>query len=265
MSVRDKKKKKKVSTEEPKKSSKKLSTREKLMLRQKKLKERGGSSNFYTFKEGKTRIRILPVPDDQEQGVEITNFYMGKGMEPMSIISPKSFDEPCPFFELYTKLSKSKKEEDQNLAKRLKPGKKYLVYALVTTDESSKNYDTQRGPQFYMISNGVYDALIDLYLDEESGDFTDPKTGYDVKIVRSGTGKQDTEYKVIACKPTALPKEYAKVVDPVAKVREMILSYDELEELLQKYVNMDPEEEDSDEVKKKPSKDGKKKRSKGNM
>lgn len=85
---------------------------------------------------------------------------------------------------------------------------------------------------------------------------TDPRTGYDIKIIRSGSGKLDTTYSARACKPTKLDKKYQGNVDLEGIVRSQIKSYEELEELLAKYLNEDHGEDDEDEKPKKKKKKG---------
>ena len=101
--------------------------------------------------------------------------------------------------------------------------------------------------------------IIDLYLDEdEAGDMTDPRNGYDIKIIRSGSGKLDTTYSARACKPTKLDKKYQGNVDLEGIVRSQIKSYDELEELLAKFLNEDHggDDDEDDKPKKKAKKKG---------
>ena len=109
--------------------------------------------------------------------------------------------------------------------------------------------------------------IIDLYLDEdEAGDMTDPKEGYDIKIIRSGSGQYDTTYSARACKPTKLEKQYQGIVDLEAIVRSQIKSYDDIEEILFKFLKESPNEDGEDEApkkkEKKVSKEDKKKKKK---
>ncbi len=84
---------------------------------------------------------------------------------------------------------------------------------------------------------------------------TDPVTGYDVKITRTGSGKFDTTYSVRQCKPSKLDKKYRSELDLEKIVRNQIKSYDELEEELNKFLNENPgDDEDEDEAPKKKTK-----------
>ena len=128
-----------------------------------------------------------------------------------------------------------------------------LVYA----DEKGTKFDYDGQDKGVLVPRSVYQDIIDLYLDEdEAGDMTDPKNGYDIKIIRSGSGKMDTTYSARACKPTKLDKKYQGTVDLEGIVRSQIKSYDELEEMLAKFLNEDHGDDDDDAPKKKKKKKG---------
>lgn len=244
----DKKEKKKL-------SSSGSSTREKMLARKKQLESRGSGGGFVYPKEGTTRVRIKSQGDDKELGLEIIQFYLeGDG----GVISPATFDEPCPFMEKYNELKNSKDYDDKELAKHLVPRRRYVIGGLVYEDDkgSKVGYDGQ--DKGVLIPRAVYQDIIDLYLDEdEAGDMTDPISGYDIKITRSGSGKFDTTYSARACKPSKLDKKYQGDVDLEGIVRNQIKSYDELEDMLNKYLKEDHQSDDGEE---KPKSDKKKKR-----
>lgn len=252
--VKDKKKKKV--------SSSGTTTKEKMLARKKQLESKGSGGGFIFPKEGTLRMRIKSPGDDQELGIEVIQFYLGNDIG--GIISPATFDEPCPFMEKYQELKSSKDDDDKNLAKALVPRRKYILGGIVYADDKGQKVDYEGKDKGVMVPRSIYQDVIDLYLDEdEAGDMTDPKTGYDIKITRSGSGKLDTTYSARACRPSKLDKKYAGNVDLDGIVRSQIKSYDELEELLAKYLNEDHSSEDEDDEKpkkKKTDKDKKKKR-----
>lgn len=251
-------------TEKKKKvSSGGKSTRERMLARKKQLESKSSGNGLIFPKEGTLRMRIKSPGDDQELGMEVVQFYLpGVG----GFISPATFDEPCPFMEKYEELKSSKDEDDKELAKKLIPRKRFVIGGIIYDDDKGTKvaYDGQnRG---VLIAGSVYQDIIDLYLDEdEAGDMTDPVTGYDIKITRSGSGKFDTSYSVRNCKASKLDKKYRGELDLEAIVRDQIKSYDELEEELNKYLNEDHDEDDDEEneapkKKKKSSTDKKKKK-----
>lgn len=243
------KKKKKVSSDG-------LSTKEKMLARKKQLESKGNGGGFVYPKEGTLRMRIKSPGDDQELGIEVIQFYLGKDLG--GIISPATFDEPCPFMEKYQELKSSNDEDDKELAKTLVPRRKYILGGPVYADEKGTKFDYDGQDKGVLVPRSVYQDVIDLYLDEdEAGDMTDPKNGYDIKIIRSGSGKMDTTYSARACKPTKLDKKYQGTVDLEGIVRSQIKSYDELEEMLAKFLNEDHgDDDDEDAPKKKKKKKG---------
>lgn len=242
--IKDKDKKKK------KLSSSGMTTKDKMLARKKQLESKGNGSGLVFPKEGTLRMRIKSPGDDQELGIELIQFYLNKDLG--GVISPATFDEPCPFMEKYQELKNSKDPDDQELAKMLVPRRKYVVGGIVYSDEKGTKVDYEGKDKGVLIPRSVYQDIIDLYLDEdEAGDMTDPRTGYDIKIIRSGSGKNDTTYSARACKPTKLDQKYSGNVDLESIVRSQIKDYDELEEILASFLK---EGRDSDEEDEKPKK-----------
>ena len=245
-----------------KKKSTGSSTREKMLARKKRLEEKGSGNGLIFPKEGTLRMRIKSPGDDQELGMEVVQFYIpGVG----GVISPATFDEPCPFMEKYEELKQSKDEDDKELAKRLIPRRRYVIGGIIYKDDKGNGVDYEGQNRGVLIAGAVYQDIIDLYLDEdEAGDMTDPVTGYDIKITRSGSGKFDTTYSVRQCKPSKLDKKYRSDLDLEKIVRDQIKPYDELEEELNKFLNEAPadDEDDAPKKKKKSSVDKAKKKKK---
>ena len=235
-----------------KKKSTGSSTREKMLARKKKLEEKGSGNGLIFPKEGTLRMRIKSPGDDQELGMEVVQFYIpGVG----GVISPATFDEPCPFMEKYEELKQSKDEDDKELAKRLIPRRRYVIGGIIYKDDKGNGVDYEGQNRGVLIAGAVYQDIIDLYLDEdEAGDMTDPVTGYDIKITRSGSGKFDTTYSVRQCKPSKLDKKYRSELDLEKIVRDQIKPYDELEEELNKFLNESPDDDDEDDATKKKKK-----------
>lgn len=251
-----KEKKKKV-------SSSGMSTKEKMLARKKALEAKGNNSGFVFCKKGVTRIRIKSPGPDEELGIELIQFYLGNGIG--TIISPQTFGEPCPIMEKYDELRNSDSDEDKELAKLMVPKRRYALGGLVYEDEKGKKIGYDGKDRVILVTRQVYQDVVNLYLDEdEAGDMTDPRNGYDIKVTRTGEGQFDTSYSVQNCKPTALDKPYRGEVPLEKMVRAQIKSYEELEEILKKFLNESGDDDDDDEPKpkKKSSKVSSKKDSK---
>lgn len=220
--------------------------KEKLRKRQEDLKKGSGSYDYFIIKEGTTRMRPVPAPANKDWAVEITHFYLGSEIK--GVISPASWGEPCAIYEAWEKLKKSKKESDQILADKMKPKQKFMVAHIKYEDEKGTKIDEKAGVKLLFLHKGMYQTLLDFYLDDEKGDFTDPKEGYDIKYKRTGSGQMDTEYNVFDCKPTRLDKKYSKeVYDPEEMARSLTPSYDETLELLEKFLKSTKKSKGSDD------------------
>lgn len=243
-----------VKIKKKKLSSEGSSVREKMMERKKRMERKRGGLIYP--KEGTLRFRIKSAGADTEPAIEIVQFYMGKELG--GIISPATFDEPCPFMEKYNELKSSDEEDDQEWAKKLVPKRKFVLPVVGYKDVKGKEVDPEKIDKGLLVSKNVYNDIIDLYLDEDDwGDMTDPINGYDLKLTRSGSGMTDTKYSVSPCPKTKLEKEYREEVDLDSIVRAQILSYDELEAKLDEFLNgkssrnSDNDEEEDEKPKKK--------------
>lgn len=227
--------------------------KERLEKKRQELSERGNKGNVIFVKEGTLRVRILPVGPDKDFIKEVTHFYLGADLK--SVYSPSTFDEPCALLEAYQEFKNSKDEDDKDLAKKLVPKKAYFAAVVVYNDDKGKSINEEDSGKLIKITGGVYQDIIDLYLDEdEAGDMTDPVEGYDIKIKRTGKGQFDTEYSVMPCKPTKLDKKYAKVVDLDKLAKAEISSYEETEEKLEAFLGISKNDDGDDDDKPKKKK-----------
>ena len=152
-------------------------------------------------------------------------------------------------------MKSSKDDVDKNLAKLIVPRRRYVIGGIVYDDEKGTKVGYEGKDKGVLVPSSVYQDIIDLYLDEdEAGDMTDYKTGYDIKIKRSGSGKFDTTYSATQCKPTKLDKKYQGQLDLESIVRSQIKSYEELEEILAKFLKEDHGDDEDEEPKKKKKK-----------
>lgn len=235
----------------------KLTLKEKLKKQKADIAASGkGGGNVLYLKEGTTRIRILPI-EQEELAAEVTHFYLNEKLK--GIYSASTNGEPCFAMETYQELKKSKDDEDLDLAKKLSPKKAWLLPVVLYEDDKGKKIDTEKSGKLLKVPNGVYNSIIDLWLDEDEwGDMTDPKKGYDIKIIRTGKGKNDTEYSVVACKNTPLDKEWAKKkIDLDKMVSSLIEPYDTVKSKIEEFLGVDSDD-DVDNKKHKKSKDKKK-------
>lgn len=223
-----------------------LSLRKRLEAQRKELATKGSGGKFFSVKEGTSRFRPLPVGDEREFAIEATYFFLEGDIK--GVISPATFGKKCHIMAAYTELSGSKDETDREMAKKFKPNKKYFMPVIKYKDEKGKEVDAEAGVKLLILTSGQYQELLDYWLDEdEAGDFTDVKNGYDIKFGRTGKGKMDTEYTTLNCKPSPTPKPYGKkVYDPEAMLKEIAATTDETKTFIEKYLKVSAESGDDD-------------------
>lgn len=223
--------------------AKKQSLRERMIARREQLNDKGGNYSLFLFtKPGSYRHRHVPVGAENDWAIEVVYIYLNKELG--GVISPRTFGEKCALTDAYEELKNSKDEADRNFSAKLKPKKRYLSLSVRYKDDKGKEIDTENGVKLTMLTGDSYQGMIDLWLDDESGDFTDPINGYDVKHKRVGTGQFDTKYTVTRCNPSKLPKEFRGPYNLEEMVRKEIPTYKATKVLLEKFLNIASEEEE---------------------
>ena len=229
--------------------AKKKSLRDRLADQKKKLSS-GKSGGFIMRQkdEGTIRFRILPTGEENDFAMELTTFWLSQ--DAGEIISPSTFGEPCPAMEKYLELKESKDPDDIELTKKLVPRKKYVIPVIMYKDSKGTEVDEEQSNRLLQISSGIYQEIIDFYLDEDEwGDMTNPKTGYDLKQTRTGKGKNDTKYTINTCKNTPLPKAYSKtVIDLEEMAKKYADTYESALAKLENFLGTTGDDEDEDEV-----------------
>lgn len=238
------------------KKKKPLSLKERLAKKRELLKRGEGGFKYLAIKEGKMRVRHLPVGDEKDWSIEATTFYLGKLG---TVISPVTLGKKCALMRAYEKLSKSKDPEDREVAKRFKPSRKYFSPVIAYKDAKGVELDMEQGPKLLVMGAKLLGQAVDLWMDDDDGgDFTDPIKGYDIKYTRTGKGKNDTEYGLMKGNTKKLPKELrGKTWDPEEMLKEIIPTYEETKEKLDDFLNLPPEDEDDDDKPKKKKKKSK--------
>lgn len=225
----------------------------KKMVKRKAELERKGTGSGQFFLKGTTRMRIRSAGEENEFGIEVIQFFLGT--EKGSFISPATFGEKCAFMEKYQELKSSKDDYDLSLAKSMSPKVKYMVCADIYADEKGKDWDDENQEKLVPLPKGVYQELVDYWLDEDEwGDMTDPKDGYDIKITKSGTGLQGTTYSVNPCQKKKISGPQTKSVDLEKKVKALVLTYEETVEKLNNFLGAQESSSDEDEAPKKKKK-----------
>lgn len=191
---------------------------------------------------GKTQVRIVPyriTPDNP-----FIELYFHYGINNKTYVSPISFERPDPIADFAEKLKSMGTKEDWKAGKQLEPKLRTFVPVLVRGKENE-------GVKFWGFGKTVYQEILGYIADEDYGDITDPSSGRDITIEYTSAADAGTNYPVttIRVKPNSSP-----IMEDISKVKELMsaqgdirdlypeLSYDELQEVLKKYLSGDEEE-----------------------
>ena len=120
-------------------------------------------------------VRLLSFPDNDGQPFQERWFYYNIGNNP-GLLAPYQFGNPDPIQELITKLRDDGSKESYELAKKLYPKMRCYAPVLVRGEED-------KGVRIWSFGKTVYQSLLNIMLDEDYGDITDPADGRDVKVV----------------------------------------------------------------------------------
>ena len=126
-----------------------------------------------------TTIRILSFPDNDGQPFKERWFYYNIGNNP-GLLAPYQFGTPDPIQELINKLRDDGSKESYELAKKLYPKMRCYAPVIVRGEED-------KGVRLWAFGKTVYQSLLNIMLDEDYGDITDPADGRDVKVICTKT------------------------------------------------------------------------------
>lgn len=221
--------------------------------------KRGSNVQLWKPQEvGQYRIRVLPWPAnitaDGTPFVERYFYYIGDNS---GVLSTKQFGEEDPVDEVVSSLFRSGKEGDREIAKKLMPKMRSYLSILVKGEES-------KGVQVFSFNRFIYQRILGFFLNEEIGDITDIKEGFDliVDVVDSGrkwNGRPVYDQSIDAArKPTALVSWFDGDVDKMNEALENLPNIDdmysnarktpdELKTILDKWLSGDDDDNDKDD------------------
>jgi len=201
------------------------------------------SKIFFKPKPGKYQIRILPSKFDKSNPFREVYFHYGFSKGP--ILALTNWNEKDPIAEFSKNLRKSADKEDWMLAKKIEPKLRYFVPVLVRGEEA-------QGPRLWEFGKLIYEQLLGIAADEDYGDFTDITDGRDFTIDAVEdvvAGRKGIKCNIRVKPKTSAISEDAAVVTKALDEQPDILginkhySFDELKDLLDKWLNPDSEED----------------------
>jgi hypothetical protein len=198
---------------------------------------------FFKPKAGKHQVRILPSKFDKANPFREVYFHYGFSKGP--ILALTNWNEKDPIVEFAKSLRKSSDKEDWQLAKKVEPKLRYFVPVLVRGEE-------EKGARLWEFGKLIYDQLLGIAADEDYGDYTDITDGRDFTIdaVEDVVAGRKGIKCGIRVKPKTTPiSDDANLVNKVLEEQPDIFSinkhysFDELKDLLDKWLNPDSEED----------------------
>jgi len=185
-----------------------------------------------------TTVRLLSFEDNDGQPFKERWFYYNIGNNP-GLLAPYQFGKPDPIQELINKLRDDGSKESYELAKKLYPKMRSYAPVVVRNEED-------RGVRVWAFGKTVYQSLLNIMLDEDYGDITDPIEGRDVKVVCTkapGRMWASTEVRPRGKQsPLSENADTAKEwIDSVPDLDELytLKTYEELEKIVTDWLNGD--------------------------
>lgn len=156
-------------------------------------------SEWHTFSEGDTRIRVLPCPVPTGKPIVAVHQHNFKwpGRKNNTIINCRNMmaGERCPVCEAMNQLKKSPDQEKRTLAEELFPKFRAFGNIAIRKVDAAGNVVGTDGPKKCGFGKKVFEKFLSLRRNPDYGDITDPSDdGVDITITRKGTGKNDTSY-----------------------------------------------------------------------
>jgi hypothetical protein len=191
---------------------------------------------FWRPEEGEHTVRIVPFTDNDGQPFKERWFYYNVG-ENRGILAPKQFGKPDPIQELINKLRDEGSPESAELCKRLYPKMRGYAPVVVRGEED-------KGVQLWSFGKMVYQDILNIMLDPDYGDITDPLEGRDIKVSLSkAPGQQWSKTSVMPRgKATKLSSDTAKIETWTSAIPDLdeiysLESYEEIEKKVNDWLN----------------------------
>ena len=202
------------------------------------------TSSLWKPQPGKTQIRIVPYAFNKDN--PFIEFFFHYNLNNRSYLSPISFGRPDPIEEFAQKLKGSGSKEDYQLSRKLEAKMRTFAPIIVRGEE-------KQGVKFWGFGKTVYQELLSIIADPDYGDITDPVNGRDVVVEFISAEETGASYPTtkIRVKPNQTPisdePEVLETVKTQQDIKEIYqeLSYDDLTEVLNEWLN--PSDSDSDE------------------
>lgn len=177
----------------------------------------GGKGNFWRPDDGETTIRILPTADGDPFKEYFFHYNVGKN--PGFLSPKKNFGEDDPLDSFVRKLFNEGDDESIKMAKNLMARQRFFSPVVVRGEED-------KGVQIWGYGKMVYQNLLNLVLNPDYGDITDPDAGTDL-VIHYGkpAGAQFPQTKIT---PRRKPSALTDTSEQTTEWLESIPNFDDL-------------------------------------
>jgi hypothetical protein len=181
---------------------------DKIRQKYKEVKEKKGGFDdipWMELQQGDNLLRLV-ANEDGDFYFESGYHYLRNGKEVKAITCNKLTDgSECFLCDLVHELYKTKDPKDKELAKEIRSGAR-IFFNVIDRNDGNKLKVLGAG-------NMIFKEILKFFADEDWGDISDPVTGHDIVINKTGE-KLDTEYTVMPKpKPTKIGVEVTDLFD----------------------------------------------------
>jgi hypothetical protein len=195
---------------------------------------------------GEHRIRVLPWADAAPESPFKERYFYYLGNE-MPILAPFQFGKPDPINSFIKTLYASRKDEDKELAKKLRPAMRAYVPIVDRANEKD-------GVIVFAFGKAAYTRMLSFFLEKETENWNDPgEEGWDAKVQMipnvGGFSKTKLGPIDLVRKQSPLHTDSAiakKWLDSIPNIDDMypIKSEAEIKQILERYLSGGSSDED---------------------
>ena len=195
------------------------------------------SNLIWKPKPGKQVVRIVPYKYSPENPFIELKFHYN--INNKTYLSPDSFGRPDPIVEFSNRLKKTGSKEDWQMGRKMEPKMRTFAPVIVRGEE-------HEGVKFWGFGKQVYQELLSIISDPDFGDITDLTSGRDIvvefKTAEGGASFPETSIRVKPNVSIAIDPKNTQLLEALkcqVNILDLFpeLSYDELKEVMDKWLN----------------------------
>ena len=203
------------------------------------------SNLIWKPKPGKQVVRIVPYKYEPDNPFIELKFHYN--INNKTYLSPDSFGRPDPIVEFSNRLKKTGSKEDWQMGRKMEPKMRTFAPVIVRGEE-------HEGVKFWGFGKQVYQELLSIISDPDFGDITDLTNGRDIvvefKTAEGGASFPETSIRVKPNVSVAVDPKNSQLLEALKAQVNILdlfpeLSYEELKEVMDKWLNPDTESADA--------------------